>query len=153
MLFAGLVELRDLIVACLGDTCEYKVFISLGEPPADCNSIALWYSSSSRNRSDNSDCITQYLDSTLNITITRCCVTADASPTFSPAQEQKDAECFYADFESLLTCLTCNDILDDWITSCGANISSIRWDNSKSGGCYSATISLFFTEEICCPVP
>lgn len=151
--FALLAALRDAVKECVDLSCEYKFLVSLGEPPADCNTIAFWLSASRRNRSDNTECTTAILDSDVTITLTRCCVTADASPDFDYIQEEKDAECFHQDLEALLTCLSCegSTMLEEHISSCGTLITSVRLDREKLGGCYSASIDLSVTHDICCP--
>lgn len=153
MSFELLSDLRDQIKECLEDlSCEYNFFVSLGIPPADCNSIAFWYDNSRRNRVDNGECTTSALDTEITITITRCCVTADAEVSFDFLQEEKDAKCFLDDLDALLACLSCNGstLLEDYILSCGALITNVRLDNEKMGGCYSANITISFTEDICC---
>lgn len=154
MRFQLLSDLRDQIKECLDSSCEYRFFVSLGRPPAECNNIAIWYDSSGRNRSDNGDCTTNVLDSEIVVTITRCCVAADSGLEFDFAQEEKDAECFHSDLDALISCISCaaSTLLEDHILSCGTIIDEVQLDQERLGGCYSADIRLSFTEEICCPV-
>lgn len=144
-------DLRDHIKECL-DPCEYKVFTSLGRPQAECNSIGIWYEGSRRNRADNTDCATRVFDTEIMVTLTRCCVAADASIDFDFAQEEKDALCFHDDLSTLLACLSCSSetLLANYIISCGTLIESVRVDQEKMGGCYSADIRLSIVDDICC---
>jgi len=152
MEFQLLSDLRNQIKECLEASCEYDFFISLGRPPADCNSIAFWVDSSRRNRFDNGECTTSTLDSEVRVTLTRCCIAADSGLQFDTKQEEKDAKCFHDDVQALLACISCNGstLLQDYIISCGTLISDVRYDQERLGGCYSVEISLSFTEDICC---
>lgn len=149
-MFQNLNDLRDAVKACLESDCEYQFFISLGRPPAECNSVAFWYDGSSRSRTDNVDCVTTVFDTDLVVTLTRCCVSADANLEFDVAQEEKDAQCFLNDLEALVNCLTCGAVAELKTLSCGVLVSDIRVDQEKQGGCYSVDIILNVTDEICC---
>lgn len=152
-MFDILDDLRNSVKDCLeGLSCEYMFFISLGKPPADCNSIAFWYDGSSRNRSDNGDCKTNVYDTDLTITITRCCTSTDAELNFNPIQEEKDARCFLEDLAALRACLSCDSssALSSHILSCGLLVTSVNADQEKYGGCYSADITVRIVEDDCC---
>lgn len=148
--FQILSDLRDQIKECLDASCEYTFFLSLGRPPADCNSIAFWYKEMSRSPRDNTDCITTIFDTDIVLTITRCCVVADSAIGFNFTQEEHDAQCFISDLQALLCCL--NDI-DVPSISCGPFILEVQLDQERLGGCYSADIVLSLTDELCCPDP
>lgn len=152
-MFDTLSDLRDSVNECLSElSCEYSFFISLGRPPADCNSIAFWYDGSARNRSDNGDCRTNVYDTDLMITITRCCASVDAELAFNPVNEEKDAKCFLDDLSALRNCLSCasSDSLSSHIISCGMIVSEVKADQEKYGGCYSADITIRIVEDDCC---
>lgn len=143
-------NLLDQIQECMDDSdCKYKTFVSLGEPPADCDSIAAWLEESSRN-DVSPECKTTLLDTTIKVMITQCCVAADAELEFDPAKEQKDAECFLNDLDLLRQCINCSLESNDGL-SCNLTLSRISTDVEKMGGCYSATLELEMTEQECCP--
>lgn len=152
-IFETLRDLLEQIRLCLDDTsCEYSYFVSLGIPPAECNSIAVWHGDIVRSR-ENSECSNSFISRDLNITITRCCVRADAAVGFDQVAESDDAMCFLSDLESLIECLVCTDppLLSGKTMACAATMNSVRLDLEKLGGCYSATINLSYDDVICCP--
>lgn len=151
MNFQLLADLRDAVKECM-DPCEYKHFVSLGKPSAECNSIAFWYDSATGNAADNGDCRTDVFDTSIVVTMTRCCANSDTQIDFDTAAEEKEALCFLTDLETLIQCLSCgagSAIADD-IMSCGVIIEDIQMDGQKMGGCYSVDISLEITNQICC---
>lgn len=149
-------DLKDCIQTCFdpsGD-CNYAYFVSLGIPPADCSSIAVWLDSSRRNRSDNSECCTNIYDTNINVTITRCCMTTDADIEFNPTKEEQDAACFLDDLCKLRDCLSCGGCdLSSYAMGCGLVVDDVRLDQEKMGMCYSATIALKITEDCCGGTP
>jgi hypothetical protein len=141
---ALLAEIRT----CMGgEVCDYATFVSLGVPPAACNSISAFWELSSRNATDSSDCMTVF-DHTLTVVITRCC---GEDEEFDPLREDQEASCFLADTELLLNCLTCNagSVLDSYV-NCAPEIGEVRFDAEKEGGCYAAAISISFSAMECC---
>lgn len=143
-----LTDIRDSIKVCLEATdCEYHTFVSLGEPPADCNSIGIYLDRKDRNPA-NGECSSSILDTTVKVMITRCC---GEQEVFSSTQEEADALCFLTDLDLLVNCINCSlgEALSDAL-SCSAYISSIDTDLEKQGGCYSATLELELTEQDCC---
>lgn len=153
-IFAALRALLDQIEECLVDPCPYVTFVSRGLPPADCSSIAAWYGSSRRAR-DNQDCSTLLYDTTLNITVTHCCITPDGEVAFDFAREEIEAQCFLENLMAIRECLSCNssEVLAPYRLSCGALVENVSADLEARGGCYSATLSLSLLEEDCCPEP
>lgn len=142
-------SLKDCLQTCFDpdSNCAYQFFVSLGIPPAECNSIAVWLESSQRARSDNSECCTSIFNTDINITLTRCCGEREV---FDPKAEDKDAECFLNDLCRLRDCLSCGScVLADYDLGCGGLISEVRMDMEKQGGCYSATLTLGITEDCC----
>lgn len=124
--------------------------VSLGIPPAECNSIAAWYGSSSRSR-ENSDCSSELQDQIINLTLTRCCASSDSGIEFDTYKEEAEAKCFLNDLDKLLNCLNCDKpLLGDSTMACAALIERVDMDIQKSGGCYSATVSLSHQTQICC---
>ena len=141
--------LLDDIQACMDTECHYKTFVSLGIPPAECDSIAAWMSYQRRTE-DNSECQNAYFDHAVNLTLTRCCINTDAAKEFSHASEQEDAQCFLRDIDALINCLTCESLANLESSDCGSTIGEISYDLEKEGGCYSATITLNRLVIECC---
>lgn len=144
-------DLLDQIVECLGDPCPYQVFVSRGYPPADCSSIAAWYSNSNR-ASENQDCQTTIYDTDLKFTITHCCVTPDTGIGFDFEREEIEAECFLTNLAAIRECLSCSatDTVSQYILGCGALVTSVVADPEARGGCYSATVTIAIEEDDCC---
>jgi hypothetical protein len=144
-------DLKDCIQTCFDQSdCNYQFLVSLGFPPADCSTIAVWLDSSARSRGDNPDCCTDIYDTQINITITRCCMSADGQIDYNPTVEEQDAQCFLDDLCKLRNCLGCNGCeLQDHTISCGLVVNRVELDRTKQGGCYSATISTTIVENCC----
>lgn len=144
-------DLLDQIRACTFDqnaSCTYTYYVSMGQPSADCNSIAAWLDMKDRS-SVNPDCATAHMDVAIKLMITRCCTSLDAQEQFDPTLEQKEAQCFLNDLDLLISCINCNLTAPEDM-SCGYVLSSVLTDNEREGGCYSATLSIDLTEEECC---
>jgi hypothetical protein len=141
--------LLDQIAICMGgERCEYALFVSMGTPPAVCSSIAAHFGGATSNR-DSSECLL-VTDDVLHVTITRCCV---ESEVFDPVREDLNAKCFLDDLWRLKNCIACeaSAVLDPYTEGCSPVFESVRVDVEIEGGCYSATITLSFTEVNCCP--
>ena len=152
MYYAALAALRDMIKECLGDiACDYATFVSLGEPPAQCDSISVFMDSVSRDDTSSSTC-QLITDDAFTVTMTKCCAEREE---FDPTQEDLDAQCFLEDLYALKTCLDCNiaDTLSEFTHDCGPDITRIEFDGEKQGGCYSASIHISMSEFNCCPDP
>lgn len=144
--------LLDQIAICMGgERCEYALFVSMGTPPAVCSSIATHFGSAERSDRDSSECLL-VTDDILHVTITRCC---NEPEVFNPVQEELDAKCFLDDLWRLKTCVACEvgAALDAFTESCTPVLESVRADNEREGGCYSAVLTISFTEVNCCPPP
>lgn len=142
-------DLKDCLQDCFEQTdCGYSFLISMGIPPADCSTIALWLDSSRRNRSDNNECCTSVYDTQINITITRCCLVSARGEVWNPLLEEQDMECFLADICRLRECLSCNGCTIPGI-GCGLQVLDVSFDREVQGGCYSATISVNVVEDCC----
>lgn len=149
-MFAALASLRDCLSSCLQTSdCKYNFIISRGLPPAEqCNQVAIYWGNSIRSRADNTDCCTEYYQTDIKITLTRCCIQADAGKSFNAEAEERETECFLNDVCSIRDCLKCIQgcALHDYIIGCGAIVTSISPDFQTEGGCYSATFTLQVTE-------
>lgn len=151
MLYDAANALLAMIRVCMGgDACDYDTFVSLGAPPAVCNSIAAHWDYASRDDESSDDC-QSVTDDNLMITITRCCGERE---TFDPAAEDADAKCFLEDLYIMKTCITCNasSALSPY-THANPKVEEIMFDDEKDGGCYSATIRISMSEMQCCPPP
>lgn len=148
MYYDALRALLDQIEVCFTG-CEYDTFVSMGIPPAVCNSIAAYFGEAIRSGTDSSECIL-VTDDTFYITITRCCA---ESEEFNSAAEEAEAKCFLEDLELLMQCLHCNiaAVMDPFTDDCSPIIDSIIADRVREGGCYSATITISFAQVNCCP--
>lgn len=141
----------QMIRVCMGgDSCDYNLFVSLGAPPAICNSIAAYIEQAQRSEVDSDDCNTVTEDEIV-ILLTRCC---GETEEFDPAAEDAEAKCFLRDLFTLKTCIECNlrDTLDPY-THCAPQLDGIAFDSEREGGCYSAAIRISLSEISCCPPP
>lgn len=144
-------DMLDQIRACMFDadgSCDYKFFVSMGEPTADCNSVAAWLDRKDRGPV-NPDCSTKIFDTTIKVMLTRCCAALDAQVEFSTELEQKEAQCFLRDLDLLTNCINCNLDASEEI-SCGFVLREVSTDSEREGGCYSATLDIEVTEQDCC---
>lgn len=143
--------LLQMIRSCMGgDSCDYNLFVSLGAPPAICNSIAAYIEEALHNGADSDMCNT-VTDDIIVIMLTRCC---GETEDFDPMAEDAEAKCFLRDLFALKTCLLCNigDTLDPY-THCHPTLDGIAFDGEREGGCYSAAIRISLSEISCCPPP
>lgn len=149
--YDALTALLAMIRDCMGgDACDYSLFVSLGVPPAECNSISAYLDE--QVRTNNSDDCFLVTDDTFYLVLTRCC---NEQEVFDPIFEDEQAECFLHDLDALKTCLACNlkDTLGPFSPQCAPYIKRIGLDAEKRGGCYSAEIEIVMSDMNCCPPP
>lgn len=143
-------NLKECIQTCFDDAgdCRYSFFVSLGIPPAACSSIAVWADSSQRSRSDNPECCTNVYDTDIKITLTHCCLKTDLETEFNPVTADTDSQCFLNDICRLRECLSCEGCTIPSL-GCGLIVERVEFDQETQGNCYSATITVSFTEDCC----
>ena len=141
------------IQSCFDDvTCDYKYFVSVGEPPADCSTITAHHTGSVLNDRKAGTCLVTRRDS-FEVMITRCCM--KLSEEFDPAVEDENARCFYNDYDEILSCLVCGlgDALSAFSTNCKLlKVRSSSFDRAPMGGCFTGYIRIEIERfEGCCP--
>jgi hypothetical protein len=130
--------------------CPYDVFVSPGEPPADCSHIAAYWNGSTM-LGGSEKCLMKVREN-FTISMNRCCL-KNLGEDFDPILEDEDARCFIKDFETMLECVMCNiyEVLKDYVrTGQEVAVSGGMLDRAASGGCYGATIEIAFTRHHSC---
>lgn len=152
--YAFLADLVTLAGDCVGNAdggCEYEIFVSPGQPPADCSHIAAyWVGSQILPGSDK--CLIKVRES-FAISFNRCCL-KNIGEEFSAALEDDDTRCFIADFGVLFECLVCGvaDALKPYVRSCQDVIVKMgEPDRVAEGGCYGGLVEISFVRhQPCC---
>lgn len=152
--YAFLADLVTLAGDCVGNAeggCAYEVFVSPGEPPADCSHIAAFWTGSTIERGSDK-CLIKVREQ-FSISLNRCCL-KNIGDEFNPALEDDDARCFIADFGALFECLVCGvaDVVKPYVRTCQDVIVSVSEPNDAAeGGCYGGVIDISFTRlQPCC---
>lgn len=154
--YAFMADLLTIAADCVGNAstkgCEYEVFVSNGEPPADYSHIAAyWTGSTVLPGSDK--CLIQMRES-FSVSLMLCCL-SNIGEEFDAGLEDADARCFVNDFGALLECLVCNVgvALKPYVRSCQNIMVEIgNPDRSAAGGCMGGTVDISFTRlQPCCP--
>lgn len=149
---ALLVDVR----ACIGDVnCDYTMFVSMGEPPAEltsCNQLYAYFDGSEL--LDESDQCNKFYKNTIIFGITRCC-SYDGQITWDAGREDGEAQCFLTDLQTLQECLVCNApaiIEAQYRQMCNDTIqvAAVQLNPERQGDCYTAYVSLEFNSTICC---
>lgn len=135
-------------------TCEYEVFVGLGDPPQDCSVLSARYLGGRLTGADFGKCILP-VEEEFEIILTRCCLT-NTGEEFDPVKEDNDARCFLDDFGTLFECLACyitSEVIAD--NSCrDPFIRVFDLDDTVRGNCYTGRIRFGFTKSIsCCEIP
>lgn len=155
--YAFMADLVTVAADCVQNTsvrgCQYEVFVSNGEPPADCSHIAaFWTGGTIVPGSDK--CLVKVREN-FRVSLNRCCLKADMEAEFDPAVEDDDAKCFVTDFGALFECLVCNvqTALKPYIRSCqDVMVKVAQPDNSPQGGCMGGMVDISFVRlQPCCP--
>lgn len=152
--YAFLADLVTLAGDCVGNGaggCQYEIFVSTGEPPADCSHIAAyWTGSSVMGGSDK--CLIKVRE-TFAISLNRCCLKS-VGDAFDAGLEDADAKCFIDDFGALFECLVCSvaDVLKPHVRTCQDVIVKVgQPDRSAMGGCYGGMVEISFVRhQPCC---
>jgi len=152
--YAFLADLVTLAADCVGNAtggCPYEVFVSPGEPPADCSHIAgYWATSAVVAGSDK--CLIKVRE-TFVVSLNRCCL-KNVTEEFSPALEDDDARCFIADFGAMFECLICevSAVLKPYVRTCQDVIVKVgEPDRTAAGGCYGGVVEIsFIRHQPCC---
>lgn len=132
--------------------CEYDIFVSNGEPPADCSHLAVYWTGATT-IPGSEKCLIQMRE-TFSVSLMLCCL-KNIEAEFDPAAEDDDARCFVTDFGNLLECLVCetNRVLANYVRTCQDVVVKVgNPDRSAAGGCMGGTIDISFTRfQPCCP--
>lgn len=130
--------------------CPYDVFVSNGDPPADCSSIsAHWRDAQIDNASNQCHTV---INESLEVTLIRCCQTNDTMD-FDPVKEDADARCFLRDFGNLFECLVCRvkEVLGAVDSTCANPFVQIASAEGVQGGCATGRIIISFQHvQNCC---
>ena len=100
--YAFMADLVTLAADCVGNAaggCPYDVFVSPGEPPADCSHIAAYWTGSTV-MAGSDKCLIKVREQ-FSVSLNRCCL-RNIGEEFSAALEDDDARCFVTDFGALL---------------------------------------------------
>lgn len=151
-----LTELISELQACFDDDCDYKFLLTMGRPPAECNTIAVFPSTSTRLRSTASSnrCRTTR-EEFAEILLTNVCHSIDADTDWDWAAEEKQMACVLDDVETIEACLQCH--LREWLepfVNCSDDelyVVSVVYDDMRSGGTYSVRWTIRWLRAICCP--
>lgn len=154
--YAFMADLVTVAADCVGNTsdrgCPYEVFVSNGEPPADCSHIAAYWTGGSL--LPGSDKCNIQMQENFSVSLMRCCL-ANIGEEFDAGLEDDDARCFVTDFGVLLECLVCNvhEALKPYVRSCqDVVVRAGNPDRSAAGGCMGGTVDISFTRiQPCCP--
>ena len=149
-------DVRELIRACLGDNCGFRLVIARGRPTEECDMIALWFGDQILDRlgdCEDSFCEVEQ-EMRLNIRLTRICFAPTGNIDIDWDAEEEAALCFYRDLELLECCLDDNPgwlqiKRDHGITSI-ARIKTVMSGESNIGGAVSARIELIIKGAQCC---
>lgn len=152
--YAFMADLVTVAADCVGNTtargCPYEVFVSNGEPPADCSHIAAYWTGSSV-LPGSEKCIIQVREN-FSVSLMLCCLSMEE--TFDASVEDAEAKCFVTDFGELFECLICNvqEALKPYVRSCQDVVVKIgNPDRSAAGGCMGGTIDVSFVRfQPCC---
>lgn len=153
--YAFMADLVTVAADCVGNTaalgCPYDIFVSNGEPPADCSHIAAYWTGSSV-IPGSKKCSAQVRE-TFSISLMRCCLSMDVD--FDAGTEDAEAKCFVTDFGSLFECLVCHteDALKAYVRTAQDVLVKVgNPDRSAAGGCMGGTVDISFTRfQPCCP--
>jgi len=152
--YAFMADLVTLAADCVGNTlggCPYEVFVSNGEPPADCSHIAArWLGGQVLAGSEK--CLIKTRER-FAVNLNRCCL-KNIGEEFDPALEDDDAKCFVTDFGTLYECLICEtpSVLNTFVRTCQEIVVRIaETERAPMGGCYGGEIMIEFTRvQPCC---
>lgn len=156
--YGFLADLVTVAADCVNNTavrgCPYEVFVSPGEPPADCSHIAgIWTGASIRPGTDK--CLIA-VEESFAISLNQCCL-KNVGEQFDPVLEDDDARCFITDFGALFECLVCNvhTALKPYVRNCqNVEVKVAQPDEEPQGGCYGGVITISFDRfHGCCPPP
>lgn len=152
--FALLQDVKTRILACLGPDCTYKVAITRGRPPHECNQIGIWLGSDVADAFEDCgdlNCDVEHLFS-ITIELVRICAAPQASANFDFDREEAETECFLNDLDEIQCCLTdqsWNQVRRDHLIT---KISNPRTPIAQTtqGGAYWAQIVLEVEMSECC---
>ena len=154
--YALLADVVTVAGNCVGNAtggCPYSVFVSNGQPPADCTHIAAyWVSSTILGKPQR--CLTPVRE-TFRVSLNIACLT-NIGEEFDPAKEDADAMCFLTDFGNLFECLVCDvePIIATYVnTGNSVSVSSAVPDNLVRGMAYGGYIDISFTRNQPCDCP
>lgn len=151
--YAFMADLVTLAADCIGNQdCPYEVFVSNGEPPAECGHIAaFWEGSSLTAQSDKCRIVVR---ENFKVSFNRCCL-KNTGEKFDSVAEDSDAQCFLAEFGDLFECLVCeiNTVLKQYVRTCqNVTVRVARPDHEPRFGCYGGMIDISFERHKgCCP--
>lgn len=153
--YAFLADLVTLAADCVGNAaggCQYDVFVSPGEPPADCSHIAAYWSGSTI-LPGSDKCLIKVRESFI-VSLNRCCL-KNIGEEFSAVLEDDDARCFVTDFGVLFECIICGvaDVLKSYVRTCqDVIVRAAQPDRAAAGGCYGGLLEVSFVRlQPCCP--
>ena len=150
--FDLLSDIRDLIRGCLGAGCEYKLVITRGKPPQECNMVALWAGRDTVQAEDDCRFCDKQFEMLVYLYITRICASGRSGASMDFRLEEEQALCFYRDLDLIECCIDDADtsqILADHTIDVFERVST-EPDRQMSGDTYAATITLRVRGEQCC---
>lgn len=151
-----MVELATQLQACFDDDCDYKFLLTMGRPPAECNTVAVYPGTSLRVRSTAASNVCRTTrEEVVHVMLTNICHSIDADADWDWRAEEQQMACVMDDVETIEACLQCS--LVDWLGdlvngACGElYVSGVDFDDMRSGGTYSVEWSIRFLRAVCCP--
>ncbi len=141
-----------MIQTCLGTGCDYKLVISRGKPPQECNQVAFWAGRDTAILDDDCSFCESRFTMLVFVEITRICASGRDHINFNFDQEEEQALCFYRDLDLIECCIDDADkdqILADHVIDEFVRVST-EPDATMRGDAYSATITIRISGENCC---
>lgn len=147
-------DLRDVVRACLGADCEYKLVVTRGEPTVECNLIAFWHGDQGVDQFGDcgDDCDPRHTSSIL-VKVARVCMAPGGDIDMDYEADEAEAQCFYADLEVVECCLADSDSLRQLrLDHDLERVERVRTRIAPAvrGGVYEANIELRLVGDTCC---
>lgn len=146
--YGFMADLVTVAADCVANTgtrgCPYDVFVSPGDPPADCSHIAAFWTGSAIRPGTNKCLIT--VEETFMVSLNMCCL-KNVGEEFDPSLEDADAECFVRDFGALFECLVCNvqTALKPYVRNVqDVEVKVAEPEEGPQGGCIGGQIAISF---------
>lgn len=141
---------------CLAPECRYQILSTMGDPPAECNLIAVYPDLSTRSTSSaaSNRCRSTRIE-TIKIVLNHECQAIDGGIEWDFQREHDEMRCLLDDVQRIEECLQCN--LIDWLkphVHCSPDetfVAEVDFDQMRVGGSYRVTWAIRLQRGVCCP--